>query len=240
MFTSLSSRIATLGVLIVASIIVLVAGMADASRQTQDGFRRVMHSGSVLRTLNETMAAARSAESAQRGFVVTHNPLFATRYERELSHAEDAYQRAVAMTKGNPSQTVRLREFGESLERWRGLSVRPVEMGKAGDFLGARAMVNEGHGSEAMVELENLMSEIVLAERDNQARWVSVTDRRLISGRNLALIGGPLIAVFAGLVSVLVIYGIRRPIGILNDAMTRLGAGDFDLRIQDRMGSREF
>ena len=240
MFTSLSSRIAALGVLIVLSIIMLVAGMADASRQTQDGFRRVMHSGTVLRTLNETMAAARSAESAQRGFIVTQNPLFATRYDRELSHAEAAYQRAVSLTKDDPVQAVRLKEFGESLTRWRGLSVRPVEMGKSGDFLGARAMVNEGYASEAMEELESLMSEIVLGERDTQAGWVNVTDRRLISGRNLALIGGLLIAVFTGSVLVLVVYGIRRPIGILNDAMTRLGAGDFNLRIQERMGSREF
>lgn len=94
MFTSLSSRIAALGVLIVVSIILLVAGMVDASRQTQDGFRRVMHSGTVLRTLNETMGSARSADAAQRGFIVTHNPLFATRYERELSVANIAYKRA--------------------------------------------------------------------------------------------------------------------------------------------------
>lgn len=77
-------------------------------------------------------------------------------------------------------------------------------------------------------------------ERRPQMDRIEAAERRLEWGKRLALIGGPLIALFSLSVSVMVIRGIRRPVRVITRAMTSLGSGDLDQRITDRMGSREF
>ncbi|WP_312820828.1 diguanylate cyclase [Brevundimonas sp.] len=240
MLNSLTSRIAALGIMIFVSILLLVLGVADASRKTQESFRWVMHSGMVLRNMDATMAGLRSAESAQRGYVLTRNSTFESTYEVELAQAHESLAKVRELTQDNPFQQDRIQAIGNLFDEWNSHSQKVISAARASDFERATDLIKSGSGLASMTELEVKANEFVGAERTLQSTRVELAQRRLHTVRSLALVGGPLIAIFSALVSVLIIYGIRRPISILDDAMTRFGAGDYSQRTHTRMGSREF
>lgn len=240
MFKSLTSRIAALGVVVVVSILLLVAGMVDASRQTQESFHWVMHSSQVLRSTNELMDSVRSAESGQRGYILTHNPGFAQAFDREIEEARGAYGQLYELTKDNAQQHDRMRALGLLLEERIELMRTPLELARQSEFDSARARIIEGRGYDTMVALEMAAEKFISAERTLQAERVAAAERRLEGLRTLALIAGPLIALLSALISMMIIQRIRKPIGVLSGAMDRLGAGDFGDRIEGDMGSREF
>lgn len=240
MFLSLTSKILTLGVVIVASILLLVAGMVDASRQTQDSFRWVMHSGNVLRNTNTMMGEVRAAESGQRAFVLTRNPVFAQSFDRQVANARAAYEQLYTLTKDNPEQQESIRKLGVLLDERIVLMQMPLGLAREGDFESARESIASTLGYDSMAALEAQNDEFVGAERLLQAERVEAAERRLAWVRTLALIGGPLIALLSALVSMMIIQRIRRPISVLSDAMDKLGSGDFSQRVEGDMGSREF
>ncbi|WP_318011151.1 HAMP domain-containing protein [Sphingobium sp. 3R8] len=69
---------------------------------------------------------------------------------------------------------------------------------------------------------------------------IAAADSRLAWVRQLALVGGPLLALAILSISLLLIWGIRQPLGLIHQAMTALGRGDRDRRVTATMGSREF
>ena len=55
MLSSLSSRIAALGVIVLTAISLLVLSLLDASAQTREGFQWVSHSSDVIETMDEAL-----------------------------------------------------------------------------------------------------------------------------------------------------------------------------------------
>lgn len=77
-------------------------------------------------------------------------------------------------------------------------------------------------------------------ERALQTSRQDAADKRLASGRRLAIIGGGVVALLVVCSFALLIRGIRRPLATMMRAMTALGDGEQDARIDTAMGSEEF
>lgn len=240
MFQSLTSRIAAVSALVVIALLVLVAALTDASRQTRESFRWVTHSAKVIQAMDDTVAGLRDAESGQRAYVLTRNPAYAQSFDARVADSQQAFSELVELTRDNPTQQVQIQALGEQLSERVALMRQPLNLARNGDFATAEKVIIEGRGFDSMRAFVLAAQALLDEERVLQAQRIDAAERRLARVRGLALIGGPLIAFFSLSVSFMVIRGIRQPVRVITRAMTGLGAGDLDQRVGGRMGSREF
>lgn len=240
MFNSLSTRIAAFGALVFVAVLALIWMLVDASIQTRDSFRWVTHSADVIETMDDALSALREAESAQRGFVLTRNASFADPASARIVTARDAMARLTRLTADNPTQNMRARELRSLMERRIAMLHGTLADARAGDYDKARAVIASGTGRDLMTMLTLRVDSFLAEERALRLTRIDAADRRLTWVRQLALVGGPIIAIAILSVSLLLIWGIRRPAGIIRRAMTALGDGDRSTRVTTMMGSHEF
>ncbi|MNK87339.1 Diguanylate cyclase DosC [compost metagenome] len=157
-----------------------------------------------------------------------------------MADSLQSFSELVELTKDNPTQKARVQAFGNLLSERSELLRQPLDLARQGRFDEAEAAIVGGRGFDSMSAVLLASQDFLGEERRLQAERIEAAERRLAWGKALALIGGPLIALFSLSVSVMVIRGIRRPVRVITRAMTSLGAGDLDQRITERMGSREF
>ncbi len=186
------------------------------------------------------MAGLRDAESGQRGYVLTQNPGYAQSFDRRVADSLQGFSELVELTKDDPAQKARVQAFDSLLSERTELMRQPLELARQGRFDEAEAAIVGGRGFDSMSAVLLASQDFLSEERKLQGERIEAAERRLEWGKWLALIGGPLIALFSLSVSVMVIRGIRQPVRVITRAMTSLGGGDLDQRITERMGSREF
>ncbi|HEX7874693.1 MAG TPA: diguanylate cyclase [Sphingobium sp.] len=240
MFPSLTSRIVALGAVIMAALLALVLLLVDASGQTRESFRWVIHSAEVIETMDNALVELRDAESGQRGFVLTHKAVFAESFEQRVAGSRRAVTRVVELTADNPVQSGRARELRSLMEQRTAVLREPLDLARHGRFDEARDAIASGRGRELMATVTLRTQSFLDEERALQAMRVEAAGRRLAWVKQLALIGGPILSVLILLVSVVLIRGIRRPVDVIQEAMTALGRGEEGARVTAAMGSREF
>jgi diguanylate cyclase (GGDEF)-like protein len=241
MFASLSARIAAFGALVFVALLALIWMLVDASIQTRDSFRWVTHSAEVIETMDDAFTALRDAESGQRGYMLTRNATFAESVESRIATSRREMGRLVTLTADNPAQNGRARELQALMQRRATMLSGALDVARNGDFERGRAIIASGSGRDIMTMITLRIDSFLAEERVLRNSRIAAADHRLGYARKVAIIGGPLIAVFILAVSLLFIWGIRRPAGLIRQAMTALGQGDRDMRVAPvAMGSREF
>ncbi|WP_416463018.1 diguanylate cyclase [Sphingomonas sp. VDB2] len=240
MFTSITARIAAFGALVLIALLALIWMLVDASIQTRDSFRWVTHSAEVIETMDDALVALREAESAQRGFVLTRNASFADPTDARIADARQSMARLVRLTADNRAQNIRARDVQALAERRVTLLRDTLEQARRGQFDAARGSIAAGTGRDLMTMLSLRADSFLSEERALRITRIAAADSRLAWVRQLALVGGPLLALAILSISLLLIWGIRQPLGLIHQAMTALGRGDRDRRVTATMGSREF
>lgn len=239
MFASLSSRVATLGLIVVVAVAALAGLLADAARQTRESFAWVEHSAAVLEITEEALADLRDAESGQRGFVLTHNLVYASSFTSATAAAARKIQQVVQLTRDNPVQNARAREIAGLMAQRTTILRQPLELGRRGDFAGALAVISSGRGREMMDAISVRVRAFLDQERLLQETRQAAAEQRLMVGKWLAVIGAVLVALLVLVGLSLIIRAIRKPLDTMLDAMTDLGDGEHT-RIEMAMGSSEF
>ncbi|MBA4090423.1 MAG: diguanylate cyclase [Sphingobium sp.] len=221
-------------------MLALIWMLVDASIQTRDSFRWVTHSAEVIETMDDALVALREAESAQRGFVLTRNASFADPTDARIADARQSMARLVRLTADNRAQNIRARDVQALAERRATLLRDTLEQARRGQFDAARGSIAAGTGRDLMTMLSLRADSFLSEERALRITRIAAADSRLAWVRQLALVGGPLLALAILSISLLLIWGIRQPLGLIHQAMTALGRGDRDRRVTATMGSREF
>ncbi|WP_082470690.1 diguanylate cyclase [Sphingomonas sp. Leaf205] len=240
MLSSLSSRIAMLGVVVVAALTALAALLIHASLDTRDSFGQVTHSAEVIETMTQALGELRDAESGQRGFIITHNPAFAQSFEDRVTGSLSDISQVALLTADNPVQNMRANELRRLIRERTAVLRGPLDLGQVGAFDRAAAMVASGRGRDLMSTITLRAREFLAEERNLQTQRTDAAGQRLKGVRRLAIAGVTIIALIVILVSGLVIRGIKRPSVLMKEAMADLGKGDRSARITSAMGSREF
>jgi diguanylate cyclase (GGDEF)-like protein len=240
MFTSLTARIAVFGALVFMALLALICLLVGASTQTRDSFRWVTHSARVIETMDDGLSALREAESGQRGFILTRNAAFADNANMNIRAARQAMEHLTRLTADNPMQNMRARELRGLMDRRIGMLGAMLTQARSGNFDGARDTIARGGGRDLTTMITLRVDSFLAEERAIRLTRIEAADRRLIWVRQLALVGGPIIALIVLSVALLLIWGIRHPVGLISQAMTALGQGDRDKRVIATMGSREF
>lgn len=239
MFASLSSRVAALGVTVVIAVAALAGLLVDAARQTRDSLLWVEHSAIVLEITSEAVADLRDAESGQRGFVLTHNAVYASSFASAVADAETKIRRVIALTRDNAVQNARAREIADLMAQRIVRLRQPLDLGRRGDFVGALAIISSGRGRELMDHISVRTRAFLDQERILQATRQAAAEQRLTIGKWSAVIGATFVVLLMLGGMSLLVRAIRRPLDTMLKAMTDLGDGEHT-RIETAMGSSEF
>jgi len=239
MFASLSTRIMVIGLIVVLALASLAGLLADASNETSHSFGRVRHSARVIEVAEQAIADLRAAESGQRGFVITHNPVFARSFAERIASSKRNIAQVVALTADNPLQHARGKTLSGLIAE-REISLRaPLELSRRGAFAQAAAVITSERGRELTDAITVRAQAFLEEERVLQTTRTNAADQRLARGKWLALIGASVVAMLVAISFGLLIRSIRRPLGTMTQAMTDLGQGE-KVRIDTAMGSTEF
>ena len=167
----------------------------------------VEHTRSVIETTQELLFTLQGAEDAERGFLITQDAGYLVPYreaDARLSSIESQLQTLVA---DNPQRAGQAATMIRQLERRRAGVARTVQLGLAGNFEAARALVTAGNGSVATGELHAVAAKMIgdenelLLRRSDGAR--AAQDLTLVIGMAVALLA--LAMLTAGLVMLAVI-----------------------------------
>ncbi len=240
MFVSLTARITVIGLVVVIALGALAGLLADASYQSSESFRWAAHSAGILETTEAALGDLREAESGQRGFVVTRNAAYARSFTERRDSAARTIAKVVEQTGDNPLQHARAQEIATLMKQRSAVLRQPFDMARRGDFAGATAVISSGRGRELMDALSVRSQGFLEEERALQTTRQAAAIRRLDSGKRLAIIGAIAVALIVIGSFALLIRGIRRPLDTMMRAMTALGSGEPEARIDTAMGSREF
>ncbi len=240
MLSSLSARIAAIGFIVLVALASLAGLLVDASQQTSQSFRWAGHSAEVIETTEAALGDLREAESGQRGFIITRNPAYARSFAERVESSARNMAAVVRQTNDNPLQHARAREIAMLMAQRTTFLRQPLILARRGDFPRAVAIVVSGRGRELMDAISVRAKGFLDEERALQTIRQDAAGQRLVSGRRLAIIGAITVALLVVGSFALLIRGIRRPLATMMRAMTALGDGERNARIDTSMGSKEF
>ena len=187
--------------------------------------RPVQHSYEVLASVGTLEGLVNAAETGQRGFLITGSEDYLAPYTTALPKVEAQMATLTELTAGDARQTeavVRLRtplmdklaELGET-----------VALRRAGDAVGARALLLTDRGANDMATVRVLLEQLRETER---ARLAQRLERSRSHAQSLRwwILGGTLLALLlTAAAAVTVARRVLGPIAGVTAAARRLGAG---------------
>lgn len=240
MFISLTARIVAIGLIVVLALGSLAGLLADASYQASQSFQWAAHSAQVIETTEAALNDLREAESGQRGFVITRDPAYARSFAKRLDSAAQTIARVAGQTRDNPRQHARAREMALLMKERSAFLRQPLGLARRGNFAGAVTIIASGRGRDLMDAISVRGEAFLEEERALQTTRQDAAAQRLRRGKRLAIFGAIAVALIVIGGFTLLVQGIRRPLETMLRAMTALGSGDEQTRIDTAMGSREF
>ncbi|KQN01790.1 diguanylate cyclase [Sphingomonas sp. Leaf230] len=214
--------------------------LADASYQASQSVHWAAHSAGIIETTEAALGDLREAESGQRGFVITRDPAYARSYAELVDSAARTIARVVEQTNDNPLQHARAQKIALLMKERSTILLQPLNLARRGDFSGAVAVIASGRGRELMDAISVRAQGFLDEERALQSTRQDAAVQRLESGKRLAILGAIAVALVVVGSFALLVRAIRRPLATMMRAMTALGSGEQDARIDTAMGSREF
>ncbi len=240
MFVSLTARIAAIGLIVLLALGSLAGLLADASYQASQSVHWAAHSAGIIETTEAALGDLREAESGQRGFVITRNPAYARSFAERVDSAARTIAKVVEQTDDNQLQHARAQEIASLMKERSAFLLQPLDRARRGDFSGAVAIIASGRGRELMDAISVGANGFLDEERALQTMRQDAAVQRLRSGKRLAILGAIAVALLVVGSFALLVRAIRRPLDTMMRAMTALGSGEQEARIDIAMGSREF
>lgn len=139
---------------------------------------RVLHSADIQRVTYAFEANLRTAESVQRGYILTRDSSYLDRLALELQSGKDNLDSLLALTSDNHIQTKRLMEL-QSVLQARSMSItRGLEIA-GGSLEEVTAFLKEGQGKEEMIHIDSILQSVRAEEARLQTeRYHELTDSR--------------------------------------------------------------
>ena len=126
----------------------------------------LQHTRSVIETTQLLVTSLQAAEDAERGYLITQDPDYLRPYREAEARVSPAAEQLQSLVADNPQRAGQVASLIRLVERRRAGVVRMVQLGQAGDFAGAKAMVTAGKGSAAMGAIRAAAATVIDAEND--------------------------------------------------------------------------
>ena len=145
------------------AIVLLIANAYISFRATNtlvENNRLVVHTQQVIEKLSEAVTAITTAETSQRGFIITGDESFLRHYSEALPQIDRAIEGLKRLTTDNQAQQERLAAFEAAVKRRRETLDRNLELRKAEGIDYVRGAARLLQGKEQMDEVRRIAGEI--------------------------------------------------------------------------------
>jgi PAS domain S-box-containing protein len=126
----------------------------------------VSHTHEVIGALEGLLATITTAETGQRGYIISQQDQYAAEYEAARAETYAALAHVDELTSDNPQQQQRISQLKTLTEARLAEMQISLDLAKNEGFEAARARVAEGRGRAQMVELRGLVNEVEAAEQE--------------------------------------------------------------------------
>jgi signal transduction histidine kinase/CHASE3 domain sensor protein len=153
----------------------LIGLFADLQWRNTDAEAWSLHSKDVLRQGQSVFTKLVSAETAERGFVVTEDPAFAASYDDDAREVPGDLQRLQDLVRDNPGQETRAGQFAAKAQAFLAWHTKILGLARAGARKEAVAQIKTLQGKSQMDGLRDAVDGFLAEEQ------------RLDDGRRLTL-----------------------------------------------------
>jgi CHASE3 domain sensor protein/nitrogen-specific signal transduction histidine kinase len=189
------ANILVLGVLI--GILLLVGGMTwDRFNDARSARQWSERSYQVIDAIKDLNLALRSAETGQRGYLLTGRDDYLAPYKAAIDHVGALQGQLLQLTADNTIEQARLHELLPVIQHKLEDLAQTVQAQRDGGFNGALQIVQTDAGRDAMVKIEKTLTTMTTNERALLAQRLAVLANRGTWVRALVLLGG-LVAIMA-------------------------------------------
>jgi diguanylate cyclase (GGDEF)-like protein len=151
----------------VAALLMIAVAVAVNLAATESAERnlRVQHTHEVLELIESIFAAAKDAESSQRGFLLTGNAELEVDFLATMPEAAQLSRQLIARLSDNPAQLERARNLLALIEQRMRHAAEVVQLYRSDGSEAARSKVQTGVGLALMRQIEALRDELSGEER---------------------------------------------------------------------------
>jgi PAS domain S-box-containing protein len=150
--------------------------LATSVRTIRGNEMAVLHSHSVLNTLEVVLSTLKDAESGQRGFIITGEDTFLERYTGALASMRGQLARLADLLADNPEQLARFRELeGRVGDRIATLE-QVIAVRRSAGFDAAQAIIRQGRGRQQMDAAREVVQTMEIAEERLLAARTSASE----------------------------------------------------------------
>jgi methyl-accepting chemotaxis protein len=182
------------GVTVVALVVIAVAGVRSA-RALVDNDEWVAHTYLVRHQIAELLTQLVTAETNQRGFVITANDEFLEPYRAALAMVDKTFADVRQLTIDNPRQTARLDAIRPVLDNRLAVLAKHLELRRTSSLEATAASIAASDGRPLMTKLRKLLDEVdddesrLLDLRRAEAAASTETTKLIIEGGSTMAIG---------------------------------------------------
>ena len=170
----------------VSTLVVSIILAVTNTRQLHDRSHWVSHTQDVIHSFDKLVLLVTTAESAQRGYLVTGEPRYLGPYEAAIDGVGKTLDELQALVADNPAQEARLLALREQVQRRLKTMISIVERRKTPDFDSAREFLLLDQGKKEMEVLRETVDEMIVEERallsSREEKYERTYQTALISG----------------------------------------------------------
>ncbi len=241
-FSSLGARIYGVAALSGLAMVLLGTLLLQVNYKTRDGFGWVGHTQDVIISLDQLQSNLGEAESGLRGYLMTGDESYLSRFDYNLQQAGVLRESIVKVVSDNSDQTRRALTLRRLAKAKAEVMVKAMVRARTMGVQGA-ALPSERNRARSLMQRISLITEVMREdERVLLVQRTAEANRTSAQLRSLLIFGIPLLLLLLATVAWQIRASIARPLADLLDAVTRFGNGDRTARAQllDRSGSAEF
>ncbi len=147
-------------------VLAAVIGVAILVSRSERADRLVNHTFEVQSTFQSLLNNLRTAENAQRGFLLTENNPYLLPYEDAKARIQPLLDRLDQLTADNPNQQARLARLAPLIASRIALMDRSIALTKQGERDQAVTLVDGGEGKDLTEKIIGEVSQGLMVERD--------------------------------------------------------------------------
>lgn len=152
----------------------------------------VVESNGIINDVDNIVSALKDAETGQRGFLLTGNPVFLEPYNNSERRTDSLFSRVIASTKDNTYEQQKLKELREVIEKRMGILVSTIQTKRNKGVVLETALLE---GKVYMDNARRIIREIKVEERSSLA--AKTKEMNTLAGFS------PILIIFAAILSVL-------------------------------------
>jgi len=176
-------------------LVVMVLSSIWLADQQQHSFTLVRRALEVENGLSSVFSELQDAETGQRGFLLTGEPVYLKPYEAAIARIDRDVNALAATTADNPRQQVSLRRLRDLSEARQEGMRQNIALFRSGDHVGATARLDRGRG--LMDQIRGVIANLKAEQRDLLLARERVTERQARLAQAALALNGLLIAALA-------------------------------------------